>query len=500
MKSGLVVVVEIVPDEFALDVARRVNDGNRFAGLFATSKRDGSTLLLALICDERLMTMVQTRLAPGEHSYPALTPLVPAASWYEREIHDLFGLEPVGHPRLDSLVLPLVQGEELRPRPGNGLTDLGALTPDSSPLLGHVAGEGVFTIPYGPVRSGVFESIEYLVETVGEDIVHLRSRVYHKHRGIERRFEDLGVNEGVLLAERVEGTVSIAHAMAYSQAVESMTSTELPKSALLVRVLHAELERIVNHLDTIIRHTEGASQAVGYARMSLHKERIMRLRSRICGHRFGRGVVVPGGVSGPLSCDAVEVLRDIEAINRSLTSDLVALMTTPSFLDRLRGTGILSDELVAAHGGLGPLARASGLEQDVRRVRPYGAYTFLDPKQISPPTTGDALARQWVRLEEIDQSFALIVEVLAQIKELPHGPWRVEIPVVDGLGLSWVEAPQGELLYLIEIESGRLVRVKPRCPSFHNLSLLPAAFNGDIFTDFVFIEASFGFSVAGVSG
>jgi Ni,Fe-hydrogenase III large subunit len=133
-------------------------------------------------------------------------------------------------------------------------------------------------------------------------------------------------------------------------------------------------------------------------------------------------------------------------------------------------------------------------------VRPYGAYTFLDPKQISPPTTGDALARQWVRLEEIDQSFALIVEVLAQIKELPHGPWRVEIPVVDGLGLSWVEAPQGELLYLIEIESGRLVRVKPRCPSFHNLSLLPAAFNGDIFTDFVFIEASFGFSVAGVSG
>ena len=127
------------------------------------------------------------------------------------------------------------------------------------------------------------------------------ARVYHKHRGVEVRFQGLLPADGVLLAERVEGVASVAHAMAFSQAIESLGAGEVavPPGAMLVRAVHAELERVANHLDSTTRHTEAAGQAVAYARLTWHKERVMRLRAELCGSRFGRGVVVPGGVAGP---------------------------------------------------------------------------------------------------------------------------------------------------------------------------------------------------------
>jgi Ni,Fe-hydrogenase III large subunit len=486
-------------DRFADSVEAAVRDGGRFAGLVAPACDDGSTVLRALLATPALV-VIETIVGSGVNTYPALTPLVPSAAWYEREIHDLFGIEPVGHRRLDPLVLPLGL-HSARPRPGGSSPAAAAtLELDFAALPGHVSGEGLFTIPYGPVRSGVFESVEYLVETSGEEIPHLRTRVYHKHRGLEQRFVDLDPSDAVLLAERVEGAASVAHAMAFSQAIETLAGVEAPRCAQMVRVVHAELERVAAHLDSIIRHTEGAGQAVAYARMSLHKERIMRLRALLCGHRFGRGVVVPGGVTGPLQLDLDDTLAEVGQIDRAIASDAKALMATPSFLDRLRGTGPLPAELALANGALGPVGRGSGLVGDIRLQRPYGAYRFLGFEAAEGFVKGDALARQWVRIEEIRQAFHLVRQGLDELSEGDAGPWQYDVTMTDGLALGWVEAPQGELLYLVEAEGGRLVRVKPRCASFHNLALFAEAFRGDIFTDFVFIEASFGLSIAGVSG
>jgi formate hydrogenlyase subunit 5 len=497
----MAVELTVDPAGLAATVAAEVRGRARFAGLVASARPDGSTILRVLLARRRRLTMIEARLPAGEWSYPALTPLVPPAAWYEREIYDLFGVEPSGHPRLDSLVLPLGASKGAsRPRPGGRFAMPPATVLHPGALPAHVVGEGTFTIPYGPVRSGVFESVEYLVETFGEDIPHLRTRVYHKHRGLERRFEALTLDDAVLLAERVEGTASVAHAMAYCQAVEALSGAQVPRPAELVRVVHAELERVACHLDSMIRHTEGAGQAVAYSRMTLHKERLMRLRSRLCGHRFGRGVVVLGGVGGPPERPAGEALADVNSLARSIEADSRALMATPSFLDRLRGTGVLSPEEVAQHGALGPVGRGSGLPTDVRIDRPYGAYSQLGFEEALPDDPGDALARQRVRLTEISESFHLVRQGLDELAAHPAGPWQAPVPLADGVGVGWVEAPQGELLYLVEVEQGSLVRVKPRSASFHNLALFPNAFRGDILTDFVFIEASFGLSVAGVAG
>jgi Ni,Fe-hydrogenase III large subunit len=486
-------------EEFSEVVARRIEAGARFCGLFASAREPGTRLLAVVDQDGSLQTD-DVVVPAGVDRYRALSPRIPAAAWYEREIHDLFGLVPDGHPRLDPLVFPFPHGAA-RPRPGAGETP-GAAKPDLTPLAAHLRGEGVFTIPYGPVRSGVFESIEYLVETPGEDIPHLRTRVFYKHRGTELRFEGMGVEDGVLLAERCEGVASVAHAVAFCGAIERIAGVEVPVRAGLVRVLHAELERVANHLDSTIRHTEAAGQAVAYARLSLHKERVQRLRAEVCGSRFGRGVVVPGGVAGPPARGSQDLLRAINQLEGAIRSDMRLLLATPSFVDRLRSTGVLRPDVAQNYAAVGPVGRASGQMTDVRFARPYAAYARLGHQLLEVRDGGDALARQRVRLDEMWGAFHFIrqsVDVLDELGAPERGAWSVPVELASGEALGWAEAPQGELLYLVELEEGRLVRVKPRSASFHNLALLSMAFPNDILTDFAFIEASFGLSIAGAA-
>ncbi|HTW06207.1 MAG TPA: NADH-quinone oxidoreductase subunit C [Acidimicrobiales bacterium] len=494
---------EVPTAQFAGAVSARVA-GARLAGLFGSGRADGSVHLRAAISRRGVLEVVSCSVPAGRDGttacYPALTPAIPAASWYEREVADMFGLRPEGHPRVDPLVLPRGPGH-VAPRPGSGAVYSDRPHyPDEAALPAHVSGEGLFTLPYGPVRSGVFESVQYLVETPGEDILHVRARVYHKHRGVESRFEGMAPADGVLLAERVEGVAAVAHALAYCQALEG-GATELPRGALLARVLHAEMERIANHLDSMMRHTDAAGQAVANARLAWHKERLLRLRAALCGHRFGRGVIVIGGVAGPPALApqvAIGALADIEA---DVRSDTHLLMSTSSFVDRLRGTGVIAPEVAAARGALGPVARASGSEEDLRTHRPYAAYGRVEVPEHRYRDAGDALSRQLVRLEELWGSFRLCESALEAIAACPvEGPWAAEVAPAEGVSWGWAEAPQGELLYMVEVEGGRLRRVKPRSASFHNLSLFPEAFGGDIFTDFAFIEASFGLSIAGVAG
>jgi formate hydrogenlyase subunit 5 len=487
-------------DALAEQVAGRVGSGAALAGLFASPAYDGSTVLRAVLAEEAGLAVVAAVVPARTYSYPSLTPRVPAALWYEREIRDLYGLDPVGHPYDDPLLLPRSEATP-PPRPGPG-QHTEHIDPDTEALPRLVGGQGVFTIPLGPVRSGVFESVEYLVETPGEDIPYLRTRVYHKHRGVEARFVGLDPVDGVLLAERVEGVAAVAHAMAFCQAVEALAGAEVSEPVGLVRVVHAELERVVNHLDSFIRHTEGAAQAVAYARLGYHKERLMRLRAELCGHRFGRSVVIPGGVTAPTGLSPGETAAAVRSISEDLNADLRLLMATPSFIDRLRGTGVIAADIAARVGMLGPVGRGSGAGRDVRRVRPYGAYQSLATGGGFKSSEGDALARQLVRLAEIEESFNMVQAALGELDTSgawSNGGWSSSAVPQDGLAFGSVEAPQGELIYMVEIQAGRLARVKARSASFHNLAFFRRAFVGDIFTDFVFIEASFGLSVAGAA-
>ncbi len=457
------------------ELESRVAAGDRFAGLFATRAGDrGPVTLSAHVATAGDIDTLVAVLPLGAESYPALTPRLGAAFWYERVIHDTFGLVADGHPRLAPLILP------------------------GDPLPRHVEGYGLFTISHGPVRSGVLESIEYLVETPGEAIPHLNMRVFYKYRGVARRFAGMRPSDAVLLAERAEGIASVAHALAFCHAVERMAGCPPPPAAALVRVLHAELERIANHLDVAVRLADAAGLAVATARLALHKERVMRLVSRMCGSRFGRGVVVPGGVSALPRLAPAELRTEVERLARQVTNEAAALMATSSFLDRLRGTGPLTPPRARAHGALGPIGKAAGFADDNRLTRPYDGYPDLAVLPARAHQAGDALVRLRVRWEEVDQSFGLLRSAAEKLAERTGDQLQVRCEPAAGRALGWAEAPQGEVLYDVALADGRVAGCQPRSASFHNLVLMHEVFAGDILTDFPFIEASFGLSVAGV--
>jgi Ni,Fe-hydrogenase III large subunit len=343
----------------------------------------------------------------------------------------------------------------------------------------------------------VTESVEYLVETPGEDIPHLHVRVFAKHRGVQSRFSRLRIADGVLLSERVEGIASVAHALAFCQAAERATGTAVGEGARLTRVVHAELERVVNHVDVAMRLCDAAGLGVGTARMGWHKERLQRLVSRLCHSRFGRGVVVPGGVTAFPALSGEEIVASVASVRDDLLRDATVLMRTASFLDRLRGTGPLTYDEARALAALGPVGRASGYDDDDRVHRPYAAYDVVVPQRVVR-REGDAQARLQARWGEVEDSFRLLREAALALEPHRSETAAVPVPHVDGRAVGWAEAPQGEVLYDVEVASGRVVRAAARSASMHNLAIFSTVFRGDIFTDFPFIEASFGVSIAGV--
>ncbi|SBS78156.1 NADH-ubiquinone oxidoreductase, chain 49kDa [uncultured Mycobacterium sp.] len=501
--AGLI-VIDLPLDEWRRQVVDRVNTTDRFAGVYC-SHRDSTAVVHALLVNATGAQCLRAVVVPdgmGRLTYPSLTPQVPAAFWYERALYDLSDVIAVGHPRLDPLLLPRDPGQS-SPRPGQ--IDMTALnehahsraTEQHGPV--DVLGRGVFSLPLGPVRSGVFESIEFLIETAGESIPHLNIRPHYKHRGIAKRFENRSIPDGILVAERVEGVSTVAHALAFTHAVEALTEAVPPRRARLIRVVHAELERVANHLDVVVRLCDAAGLAVATARFGWHKEAIMRLVSQLCGSRFGRNVVRAGGVWSPLLVDPAETWRRLGSIAERISVDRRTLMNDSTFLDRVRGTGRLDPDLAASHGALGPVGRGSGCVDDAR-LRSYDGYGELRDIDVVVDTRGDAQARLQVRFDEIDSAVALIGQACDRLLTLADAPIATEVPDdADGYTIGWAEAAQGEVIYGLEMRSGFIGRCFARSASLHNMLLFHDVFGGDIFTDFPFIEASFGLSYAGVA-
>ena len=209
--------------------------------------------------------------------------------------------------------------------------------------------------------------------------------------------------------------------------------------------------------------------------------------------------MVPGGVGALPLPGPASVLAAVSALDKAATTDVSALMGTASFLDRLRRTGPFSRGAPASMARSGRWARDRDYRDDAREFRPYDAYPSLGLRQPAPRSAGDALARLLVRWDEVRQSFHLLRQVADELAEAPAGPLRAGCEVAEGRAVGWAEAPQGEVLYDLWLEHGRITRCRPRSASFHNLVLMHELFTGDILTDFPFIEASLGLSVAGVA-
>ncbi|HTU79209.1 MAG TPA: hypothetical protein VMF09_10665 [Solirubrobacteraceae bacterium] len=446
--------------------------GARFVSMFLADTPERA-LVAAFALRGELLVLRAPAQAPDPIVYGSLGVWLPAARWSEQE---------------------LVEREDVRPLGARYTRRLTA--PDADLLDRRVEGLDVFALPFGPVRSGVFEAIQFQIETGGEDVARIQTRPFFKHRGMERRFAGLASDLAVHVAERVAGIASAAYAIAFCEGVERALAVTPPPRAQRWRAVYAELERIACHLDVIAKQAEATALYVGQARFQILKERVMRLRMRLTGSRFGRGMIVPGGVRAEGAVGLEELRRELDGLERDLRRDRQLFLATASMTDRLIGSGRLQRKLVEDYCAVGPLARGSGSSTDARHERPYGDYRRLGLNVVTR-REGDAMARVGVRFGEISESLRLLRQSLDHLRRR-DGELSVSLPDGrSGAAFGWAEAPQGELAIWVEIREGVLHRVHIASPSLRNWALFDHAFPKDVLTDFAFIEHSFGLTPAG---
>lgn len=474
--------------------------GYIFATLVAEDRPD-SGITLSYVFHQRGAAHwvdVVVALAPQEALVPSISEHVHAADWHEREVEDLFGVHFEGHPRLGEFILHEDWPEGVNPmrrsfdaRQERDRAEQHATW--EAPTI--VTAPGAFAMPIGPVFSDFAEAAHFQLETVGEDVIHTIPRFFYKYRGVEKIAEGQPVDRVLLLAERFSGTAAFAHGLGFCQAVETIGDIEVPRRARVLRTVFAEIERLRHHAAAITGICASTALAVATSQAALVEEELLRLSAMAAGHRYLFGLVVPGG----LARDVPDGQRQpIEAAVADAAAKLrrlhEMLRLSSSFLDRLEEVGIITNEVAIAYGLVGPVARASGIDQDMRVRFPYAAYDACEPV-VPTEQEGDGYARLRVLFREAEQSAALIHDALAV---LPAGAIRAnQGELRAGAALTAVEAPLGAAFHWVRIDAkGTVERYRVTPPSFTNWHAFSLAAENFAFQDFPIILASFGLSNA----
>jgi Ni,Fe-hydrogenase III large subunit len=435
--------------------------------------------------------------AIGEAVYPGLETIFPCASRMQRAAYDtcqVRATDPDRRPWLRHAAWPagLVP---LAPERGNE-PPAPTVALDDYRFV-RVQGEGVHEIPVGPVHAGIIEPGHFRFSVVGEKVLRLEERLGYTHKGVERRFTELGLFGGERLAARISGDSTVAYSWAYCQAVEGLTGCEVPARAAWLRALMLEIERVANHLGDLGALGGDAGFTFGLAQFSRLKEQWLRAVDALFGRRYLMDTVVPGGMAVDVTAAAARTLAQQA---RALGGEVHALRQIydehDGLRDRFAAAGCATPELAARLGLTGLAGRASGQAFDARVDWPCVPYDSLAPAIVTR-TEGDVAARVALRFDELEESCRLVVQIA---RDLPDGACRAApaAPAKAGLGLGMVEGWRGPVLVAIDAGPGeRVLRCHPHDPSWQNWPVLEHAVIGNIVPDFPLINKSFNLSYSG---
>ena len=443
---------------------------------------------------EHRLEAVKAIFEPGESlCYESLTPLIPAAAWYEREIQDMFGIVPQGHPDPRPLVLHDTFPEgyyPLRKKIDKTAQVRGQRRMD----MAVARGEGLFEVPVGPIHAGIIEPGHFRFSQAGESMLQLDARLFYTHRGLEKVMEGKSVTEALPIVERICGACSVANTWSYCQAVEKIAGVKVPRRAEIIRTLLAEVERITNHVGDLGNIPAGVGFNPAISLGGRTKEMLMCLQEQLAGNRFLRGVIVPGGVAKditPALADAVEAALETAAQN---VADLDAMFAQQAnFQNRIRTTGKVRKTTAIDLAMVGVGARASGFAHDSRKDFAYGVYPELD-FQLIAETSGDVAARLAVRIRELRESFAMVKALLAKLDQSADESdltVNIDWSNVSGEGWGISESARGSDFHYAALIDGRIDRIFVRSASYPNWPAVTIAVQGDIIPDFPLINKSF---------
>ncbi len=435
-----------------------------------------------------------TMLAP-DASYPSFTPATPQAHWFEREIFEQWHITPAGHPWLKPLRFcpPLYDVHGQRPLPG----DTQYFT---------VKGPQVHEVAVGPVHAGVIEPGHFRFQCYGEEVMHLEISLGFQHRGIERALLHGPDARSAHFMECLCGDTSIGHSTAYAALLETLHGTAATERAQSLRRLMLELERLACHTGDL-----GAIAGdTGFLPTSAWCGRIrgdwLNTTAMICGNRFGRGMVCPGGVLHDVDAALLDSLRArVDVVYRDMRGAVDAMFAAPSVLDRMQNTGIVSRQTAQDMGIIGMAARASGVPMDARFNYPLNNFREIRAR-LRTQTVGDVSARALQRSQEADDAATIVraeLELLdaldAQPCRLPDFPLTSPAPLPPHrLAVALCEGWRGTVCHAAVTDAnGRFALYKPVDPSFHNWIGLALALRGEQISDFPLCNKSFNLSYCG---
>jgi len=427
---------------------------------------------------------------------PSLAAISHPAGLFEREIRDLYGVRPTGHPQPYRLLRHAHWPKGWYPM----LRDAGPAPQFDADAAAYrfpfleVEGPEVYEIAVGPIHAGIIEPGHFRFSVIGETIIRMETRLWFSHRGIEKLFEGRRPADGIELAEQISGDTSFGHSLAFVMAVEEASGIEVSTTDRMLRALLLELERLYNHVTDL-----GAlANDVGFGIINSHtlrlRETLLRVNKATTGHRLLRGALTIGGTR-VLSLPDPVLLRGVDAA----VEELVAITLNQSIvLDRFTGTAVLPIDQASAFATLGYVARASGIDVDARREHPF--IDLGDAFEVVIEPDGDVLSRYRVRAREFAVSVAVSLDLIERLagdtgSGVDTSEPRASTP---GAGLALVEAWRGTLAHRVELgPNGVLTRVKVVDPSFFNWPTLPIALTDTIVPDFPLSNKSFNQSYAG---
>lgn len=482
-------IPEMPFDGFRDVLVDEVQKGARVVSFFGRPNENGTvTLIMILAYDEEGYLASFSTLV--ENSYDSLTVHVPQVHWFEREIYEQWGVCPKGHPWLK----PIRSQEPLRNMLNNG--DNKEIIPSVTDFF-KISGEEIHEVAVGPVHAGIIEPGHFRFQCHGEEVFHLEISLGYQHRGIERALVGGPDKRTIHYMETASGDTTIGHSMAYCQAIEGLTDCKVPLRASALRAVMLELERLANHTGDL-----GAlANDVGYLPTSSYCGRLrgdfLNLTAFVCGNRFGRNMIRPGGVMFDLTDTMVmEAKKRLVKIFDDVKNAVSLLWDSSLVVDRFDETGIITKKTALELGLVGVSARACGIERDIRFDFPTGMFKFFHIP-VSTYSSGDVFARAYVRWLEIQRSVNFILD---QLNNLPEGNIFVPVPSIksNNMVVSLVEGWRGEVCHVVLTDvNGKISQYKIVDPSFHNWIGLAIALRGEEVSDFPICNKSFNLSYCG---
>ena len=324
-------------------------------------------------------------------------------------------------------------------------------------------------IPIGPYHPLQEEPEFFRLYVEGERVVDIDIVIGYMHRGVEELSEHKHFDQVAYLVERICGICSTSHPFAYVNAVEDLAKIKVPERALYIRTIIAEMERIHSHLLWLGL----AGHFIGYNTVWMwawrYREPILDCFEMITGNRNHYAMMKPGGVRRDILDEHISPLKKtLDEIAKATDMFKGAIMDDPVIKARLKGIGVLTKQQAIDWCVVGPTARASGVDIDVRRDDPYGAYDRVNFNVIVEQE-GDIFAKTVVRIKELYESIRIIRQCL---DKMPKGEIETKIKEIPpGEGIGRVEAPRGECFHYVKSDgTNRPIRHKIRAPSYMNVA------------------------------